>query len=47
MITGIHHVALLITSEECLGFYKKLGFSETFRKERKTDKVVLLNGHGI
>ena len=47
MITGIHHVALLITSEECLDFYKKLGFSETFRKERKTDKVVLLNGHGI
>ncbi len=47
MITGIHHVALLITSEECLDFYKKLGFSETFRKERKTDRVVLLSGYGI
>lgn len=30
MITGVHHIALLISSEECLTFYKKLGFEETF-----------------
>ena len=47
MITGIHHVALLISSEECLTFYKKLGFTETFRKERAKDKIILLDGFGI
>ena len=47
MITGIHHISLLISSEECLDFYKKLGFEETFRKERKADTVVLLEGYNI
>ena len=47
MITGIHHIALLISSEECLDFYKKLGFMETFRKERTNDKIILLDGYGI
>lgn len=47
MITGIHHISLLISSEECLDFYKKLGFEETFRKERKADTVVLLDGYNI
>ena len=47
MITGIHHIALLISSEECLDFYKKLGFTETFRKERTNDKIILMDGYGI
>ena len=47
MITGIHHVSLLISSEECLDFYKKLGFTETFRKERANDKIILLDGYGF
>lgn len=47
MITGIHHVSLLISSEKCLDFYKKLGFVETFRKERKGDTVVLMDGYGM
>lgn len=47
MITGIHHIALLISSEECLDFYKKLGFMEAFRKERTNDKIILLDGYGI
>jgi glyoxylase I family protein len=47
MITGIHHVSLLISSEGSLDFYKLLGFKEILRKERKTDTVVLLEGYGI
>ena len=47
MITGIHHIALLILSEECLDFYKNLGFMETFLKERTRDKFILLDGYGI
>lgn len=48
MITVVHHIALLISSEECLNFYKEvLGFSESFRKERKADTVVLLDGYGM
>ena len=47
MIVGTHHIALLISSEETLDFYKKLGFEESFRKERKVDTVVLLDGFGI
>ena len=46
-ITAVHHIALILSSEECLEFYKRLGFSENFRKERERDCVVLLNGHGI
>ena len=44
---GIHHVSLLVSSEKTLEFYKLLGFIESFRKVRKTDKVVLLDGYGI
>lgn len=47
MIIAIHHIALLISSENCLEFYKKLGFVETFRKTRKFDTIVLLEGYGI
>ena len=45
MITGIHHVALLVSSEEALDFYKKLGFTEVFRKTRANDTVALLDGY--
>lgn len=47
MITSIHHVALLISSEKTLDFYKILGFEEVYRKERKSDTVVLLDGFGM
>lgn len=47
MITAVHHIALLISSEEALSFYKRLGFEENFRKERKADTVVLLDGYGM
>lgn len=47
MITGIHHISLLISSEKSLEFYKILGFEEVYRKERANDTVVILEGFGI
>ena len=47
MIKGIHHFAIIAGSEESVRFYTKLGFRETYRKERKYDTVVLLNGYGM
>lgn len=47
MIQGIHHFALISSSEESVDFYKGLGFSEIFRKIREYDTVVLLEGYGI
>ena len=42
MFKGIHHIALIVSSEICVDFYQKLGFIETFRKQRENDTVVLL-----
>lgn len=42
MFKGIHHIALIVSSEICVDFYQKLGFIETFRKQREYDTVVLL-----
>ncbi len=47
MITGIDHFAIIVSSEECVSFYKTLGFQEYFRRERNYDTVVLLDGYGI
>ena len=47
MIQGIHHFAIIASSETSVDFYKKLGFQETFRKTRNYDTVVLLEGHGM
>ena len=46
MIEGIHHIAIIVSSEKTVDFYKKLGFTEFFRKERAYDTVVLLEGYG-
>ena len=47
MIRGIHHIAIIVSSEENIRFYKDLGFQEYFRKERPYDTVVLLKGFGM
>ena len=47
MIQGIHHFAVIVSSESSIEWYRKLGFEEFLRKERKYDTVVLLYGHGI
>lgn len=47
MSTQIHHIALIVSSEQCLKFYKLLGFQESFRKQRTYDMAVLMYGHGM
>ena len=47
MITSLHHVALIVSSEASLRFYELLGFTEIFRKVRTNDAVVLMEGYGI
>ena len=50
MISGINHVALIVSKEECLHFYKKLGFTETSRLNRpeKNDVLIMMeNGDAV
>ena len=47
MIQGIHHLALIVSSEDIVMFYKKFGFKEFKRIERNLDTVFLLQGYGI
>ncbi len=47
MITGIHHIAIIASSNKSVDFYEKLGFIEIFRKERENDTIVLLEGFGV
>lgn len=43
----LDHIALIVSSEECLRFYEKLGFKETNRFERSYDTVVFMENNGI
>ena len=47
MISSIHHVAIIVSSEKSIVFYNKLGFIESFRKDRIKDTIVLMDGYGI
>lgn len=47
LIQGIHHIAIIVSAESSVDFYKKLGFQETFRKTRNYDTVVLLSAYGF
>ena len=47
MISGFHHVAMIVSGEESVKFYESLGFNEAFRKERDYDTIVLMKGNGI
>ena len=38
----LDHIALIVSSEDCLRFYEKLGFKETQRFERNYDTVVFM-----
>ena len=42
----LDHIALIVSSEECLRFYEKLGFKETNRFERSYDTVVFMENSG-
>ena len=43
----LDHIALIVSKEENLAFYEKLGFVEVKRIERKQDVVVFLEHDGI
>jgi len=47
MITGLDHIAIIVSSENSVDFYKKLGFSEKSRIDRDYDIIVFLTGFGI
>ena len=47
MIESVHHISIIVSSEESVSFYKRLGFVEKKRIERDYDTVVLLDGHGF
>ena len=42
MIVSLDHIALIVSSEESLAFYEKLGFRESKRIERLYDTVVFM-----
>ena len=44
---NLDHIALIVSSEDCLKFYEKLGFSETQRIERSYDIVVFMENNGV
>ena len=41
---GLDHIALIVSWEDSLDFYKKLGFRESKRIERPYDTVVFMEG---
>ena len=47
MVTGIHHISIIASSEASVEFYTKLGFQENKRIKRNYDTVVLMAGYGI
>lgn len=46
MIQGLDHIAIIISNEDNLEFYKKFGFVETRRFTRAYDTVVFMEGTG-
>ena len=46
MIFAFHHIAVIVSSERSLEFYRILGYRESFKK-RKNDLVVLMDDFGI
>ena len=47
MIKGLHHISIIVSKEEGILFYKRLGFEEVKRIERGYDSVVYLETCGI
>lgn len=44
MSTGIYGLSIIVSSENSISFYEKLGFSVILKKERGYDTVVILEG---
>ena len=47
MIEGLHHISIIVKSENSVCFYKRLGYIEKKRIERGYDTIVYLLGHGM
>jgi len=47
MITGLDHIAIIVSSEASIDFYKHLGFQENVRCDRGYDTIVFISGYGI
>lgn len=47
MIKKLHHIAIIVSSESGVEFYKFLGFDEESRIDRGYDKIVFLVGYGV
>ena len=43
----LDHIAIIVSSEECLRFYEKLGFVEVNRIDRERDTVVFMKNNSI
>lgn len=43
----LDHIAFIVSNEDVLRFYEKLGFEEIWRKTRAYDIVVLMDNAGI
>lgn len=46
MVQGLDHIAIIVSSEDSLEFYKKFGFVETKRFVRSYDTVVFMECTG-
>lgn len=46
MIKRLHHVAIIVSSEAGVDFYKEIGFIEEKRIDRGHDQLIWLNGYG-
>lgn len=42
----LDHIAIIVSSEEGVNFYKFLGFEEVSREARPKDQIVFLTGNG-
>ena len=46
-MVGLDHIALIVSKEENLSFYEKLGFREVKRIERSYDTVVFMEDNKV
>ena len=46
MIKSLHHIAIIVSSEKSVDFYKALGFAEKSRQQRPNDTLIWMEGYG-
>lgn len=49
MVKSFNHIAIIVSKEECLDFYKKLGFKEVSRQHRpdKNDYLIMMENGSL